>query len=106
MSTETADSPPAPVGATSARRCTCGAGAAAPPRRRQLRLNNAKNSRSSLAALVRELHRADPDPDRIAQFKALVHGMSVLLQHDKHLAEIEIEKRLEAIEDRLTAAGK
>ena len=59
-----------------------------------------------MAAIIRELHRADPDQDRIAQFRALVHGMSVLLAHDKHLAEIEIEKRLEAIEDRLTAAGK
>ena len=108
MSNETGDSPPAPAPATTARRCTCGGTAAAPPpqRRRQLRLNNQQNTRRSLASLIRELHRSEPDPDRISWFRALVYGCQTLLSYDKATEQSELGERLEAIESRLDAAGK
>ena len=77
-----------------------------PPPRRQLRLNTTANARRSLAALIRELHRAEPDADAIALFRAMVYGLQTLLAFDKAADADELARRLSVIEDRLTAAGK
>lgn len=68
-----------------------------------LRLRSLKSSRQTLARIVREHARGNLDRDT---FKDLVYGMSHLLSYMKTEKELDVEARLEAIEDRLSGEGK
>jgi hypothetical protein len=63
-----------------------------------MRLNTIENSRRTLASIIREFHKGKIDE---TTFRALVYGMSKLLEYFRIEKELQIEERLDAIEDRL-----
>lgn len=63
-----------------------------------LRLNTVENSRRTLAAMIREYHKGNLEE---SNFRALVYGMSKLLEFFRVEKDLEIEKRLEEIESKL-----
>ena len=64
----------------------------------RLRLNSLENTRKSYARILRMYARGELLP---AFFRNLVYGMTGFLSYWKLEADLEIEKRLEAIERRL-----
>ena len=63
-----------------------------------MRLNNANNARASLATLIRKREKDEiPDDD----YRALVWGISQLLGYFKHIDDLRIEDRLDALEERI-----
>ena len=64
------------------------------------RINTAthEKARLSLGRLLREYQREDIPSQ---QFRDLVYGMNLLLSYFKHASDLEIEARLEVIEDQL-----
>ena len=63
-----------------------------------LRLNTHENARKSLARLLREFHKK---PGDVTEFRAKVHAFSVLLQYFTFEKDLQIEQRLEQIEEQL-----
>ena len=63
-----------------------------------MRLNNAANARASLATLIKKRERDEIDD---ADYRSLVWGLSQLLGYFKHLDDLRIEERLDALEERL-----
>ena len=62
------------------------------------RFNTASNARAALATLMRKREKSDIDD---ADYRALVYGLSQLLGYFKHIDDLKIEGRLDAIETRL-----
>ncbi len=66
----------------------------------QLRLNTLVNSRKSLTRIIRLFNAGNIAE---AKFRALIYGFANLLQYWKVEKDLEIEKRIEAIEDIVNA---
>lgn len=58
-------------------------------------------ARRQLSALIRDFKRQEGQERDIGGFRALVFAFGTLLQYFKHEADLEIEQRIEAIEQRL-----
>lgn len=69
----------------------------------RLNLNNASNLKNSLARLTR---MAANDEIPLEKLRALTYSISHILSIQKHVDELEIEKRIDEIEQRLTGAGR
>jgi hypothetical protein len=63
-------------------------------------LKSYSDARKQLARLIKSFHQREIDQ---ADFRALVYGFSALLQYFKHEKDIELEQRIEKIEDALEA---
>ena len=68
-----------------------------PIKRLGMRDHNA--ARLTLARLIRSYHRGEMESQT---FRDLVYGFNTLLSYFKHAADLDIEKRLEAIENALS----
>lgn len=70
---------------------------------KKLWLSNLRNTRRSLARLIKEYHenkRADT-----TRFRALIYAVKALFDAFKTEREFEIEERIEAIEQKLDERG-
>ena len=65
-----------------------------------LRLRSIKSARQTLARILRERGKGNIDRET---FRDLIYGMSHLLAFMKTEKELDIEERLQVIEDRLEA---
>ena len=76
--------------------------------RRQLRLNNIHNTRTSFAGLIRRFYRNEDEFDTqdLAWWRVLSGMMSELVKAHKVEKDLEIEKGLEAVEKILRERGK
>ena len=66
----------------------------------RLPMNGHDAARRTLARLIRAFHQDELDEKK---FRALVYGFGTLLSYFKHSADLEIESRLEALEEQLTS---
>ena len=66
-----------------------------------MRLNNAHYARVALSSLIRKREKGLIED---ADYRALVYGLSQLLGYFKHLDDVRLEERLEALE-RLAASA-
>ena len=67
-----------------------------------LRLNNAANTRKSMARLLREFHE---NPGDVAVFRAEIYAFATLLQYFGFEREGEVENRLIKIEEQIKELG-
>ena len=69
-------------------------------RTKQLRLNTIKNTKNSLAKVVREYYRNDDELDRsVTWWRVLAQMLSDHVRCIKTEKELDIEKRLEKVEE-------
>jgi len=58
-------------------------------------LRTYSEAKRQLARLIRSFHQGDMDQ---ADFRALVYGLSTLLQYFKYEKDVELEERIEKLE--------
>ncbi|KPJ86035.1 MAG: hypothetical protein AMS17_13695 [Spirochaetes bacterium DG_61] len=68
---------------------------------RGMSLNTHTNARKSLAKEIRDFKRQPKERRDVAGFRALVYAFSTLLHFFSFEKNIEVEERIEKIEDRL-----
>ena len=73
------------------------------PKKQRFGLETNKAARSSLCRIMRERRNKEIDS---ATFRDLVYGFNTLLSHDKHRHEIELDKRIEVLEQIIKGTGK
>jgi len=69
-------------------------------------LNTHDKARKALARLIREFRRAEKNERDVAGFRALVYAFSTLLQFFSFEKNLEVEQRLEKIEQKLEEIGE
>jgi hypothetical protein len=72
------------------------------PSKKRLGLDTAKTARASLCKLMRLRFNNAIDT---ATFRDLVYAFNVLLNHDKHILESEMSKRIEQLEQLIRGEG-
>jgi hypothetical protein len=68
-----------------------------------MRLSSHDQARRALASLINQYRREELPAQR---FRDLVYGFSKLLEYFRHDAQMAIEARLDALEERLERGGK
>lgn len=67
-----------------------------------MRLSTHDNARRALASLINKRRRGELDT---TEFRDLTYGFGKLLEYFKFAADLRIEERLDAIEERLEQGG-
>lgn len=73
------------------------------PQKKRLNLKDTAAARGSLCALMRQYHNKQIDH---TTFKNMIYGYSKLLEYFKHHHEIELDKRIEALEAVIKGTGQ
>jgi hypothetical protein len=64
----------------------------------RLNTKDHNTTRISLGRLLRSYQNDEIEPE---QFRNLIYGLNVMLSYFRHASDLEIERRLEVIEDQL-----
>jgi len=68
-----------------------------PVKKRAWSLKTPEKARKALAKLIREIYKNESEYD-IQRYRALIYGLSQLLSYFAFEKDLEIEKRIEALE--------
>jgi hypothetical protein len=66
---------------------------------KRLLLNTAKNTKKSLARLIREYYSADTSDADVTKFRAVAYAVRLLLDFFAYEREGELQERLDRIEE-------